>query len=279
MPELYIAIISGIKKVPDIAVGALVGSNIAHISLVVGIAAIIKPFRINKGLKNSDVFIFFITSFIATLLLWNNQLTKIKGLILLLSFLAAFGWIIIKEVVTVKSKKSFRNIYIEYPFKRESTNLTNILISILWITFGIVALHISSHFVIESAQNISKLFGITNLSVGLLLLGLGTNLPELAIMLASIYNNERDLALGGVIGANIFGITFALGLSGIISPTKLPEVFNIRDLTSMMLLTIIFSLLLLNHRKIISRIHGVVLVILYVVYLTTTTSSNALVGA
>lgn len=270
MPELCITIISSIKKVPDIAVGTLIGSNIAHVSLVPGIAALIQPFKINKGLTIYDVFIFFATSCIASLLLWNNELTKFKGIILILLFIAAFSWIIIKEIFIIKNKNSTEHIYVEYPKTKGSNNFSNILISILWLIFGIVTLHLSSHFVIESAQHISKFLGITNLAVGLLLLGLGTNLPELAIIITSIYNGERDLALGGILGANIVGITLALGLSGIICPSKLPAIFRERDLTSMMVITTIFSLLLLSRKKVISRTHGAIILILYFAYIAST---------
>ena len=270
MPELCITIISSIKKIPDIAVGTLVGSNIAHVSLVPGIAALIQPFKINKGLKNYDVFIFFITSLAASLLLWNNQLTKLKAIVLFILFIAAFSWIIIKEIFIIKNKNSPEHLYVEYPQTKSAVNFTNILISILWLIFGIVTLHLSSHFVIESAQKISGFLGITNLAVGLLLLGVGTNLPELAIILTSIHNGERDLALGGILGANIVGITLALGISGIICPSKLPDIFRVRDLTSMMLVTTIFSLLLLSRKKIISRLHGAILLILYIAYIAST---------
>lgn len=270
MPELCITVISGIKKVPDIAVGTLIGSNIAHISLVLGLAAIIKPFKINKTLKNSDIFVFFATSGIASLLLLNNELTKLKGIILLLLFILTFSWILFQEIKFIKNKLSTQNIYVEYADPQITHKFSNIFISILWLIFGVIALHISSHFVVASAQSISTALNITNLSVGLLLLGIGTNLPELAIMLASIYNNERDLALGGVLGANIVGITLALGLSGIISPNKLPEIFKTRDLTSMMIITTILSLLLLSRKKIISRIHGIILLVLYGIYIAST---------
>ncbi|MGI9214605.1 MAG: sodium:calcium antiporter [Gammaproteobacteria bacterium] len=267
MPELCITIISGIKQVPELAVGTLVGSNIAHVSLVLGIAAIIKPFKINAALQKSDIFIFFSTSLIATLLLLNNELTPLKGIILLATFILAFTWIIIKEIKNIKNKNFVANIYIELPANKINLNFSNILISILWLIFGIITLHISSYFVIESAQQIAKIFALTNLSVGLLLLGIGTNLPELAIMIASIYNNERDLALGGVLGANIFGITFALGLSGILFPVKLPYIFRLRDLSSMMFITTIYSLFLLSPKKLISRFQGAVLIALYLIYI------------
>ncbi len=272
MPELCITLASAFKKVPDIAVGTLIGSNIAHISIVVGLAAIIKPFKINKSLKRSDVFIFFFTSLIPSLLLWNNELTKQKGIMFLLLFVAAFGWIGIQEFFVIKNTTPIptENIYIQPPLTNRRPKFSTLLISILWLIFGVVTLHISSHFITESAQHISVLLGISNLSVGLLLLGIGTNLPELAIMIASIYNNERDLALGGILGANIVGITLALGLCGVLSPTKLPAIFSERDLTSMMLATIVFALLLLNTKKIISRLHGILLIIFYSIYITST---------
>ncbi len=270
MPELCITIISGIKQVPELAVGTLVGSNIAHVSLVLGIAAIIKPFKINAGLQKSDIFIFFSTALIATLLLLNNELTPLKGIILLATFILAFTWIIIKEIKNIKNKNFVANIYIELPVNKINRNFSNILISILWLIFGIITLHISSYFVIESSQQIAKILGLTNLSVGLLLLGISTNLPELAIMIASIYNNERDLALGGVLGANIFGITFALGLSGILFPVKLPHIFRLRDLSSMMLITTLFSLFLLSPKKLISRFQGAILIALYLIYIIST---------
>lgn len=274
MPELCITIISGLKNVPEIAVGTLIGSNIAHVSLVLGVAAIIKPFKINPGLQKSDVFIFFSTSLIAALLLLNNELTVLKGIILLITFVLAFGWIILKEIKNIKNKNLVANTYIELPtnkfINKTNQHFSNILISILWLVFGIIALHTSSDIVTKSAQEIAKIFEITNLSVGLLLLGIGTNLPELAIMLASVYNNERDLALGGVLGANIFGITFALGLSGALFPITLPNIFRLRDLTSMMFITTLFSLFLLNPKKLVSRFQGIVLIILYLIYIIST---------
>lgn len=270
MPELCITIISGFKNVPDLAVGTLVGSNIAHIGLVLGLAAIIKPFRINKGLNKTDIFLFFITSAIASLLLINNQLTKYKGLVLLFTFISAFAWIIKKEIKRFNSKSHNENIYIQHPSIKINRNFSNILIAILWLIFGLIGLHISSYFVVDSAQAIAKLLNITNLSVGLLLLGIGTNLPELATMLASIYNNERDLALGGVLGANIFGITFALGLSGLMFPVTLPAVFRVRDLSSMMLMTSIFSIFLLKKSRLVSRTQGIVLILAYIAYIVST---------
>lgn len=270
MPELCITIISGLKKVPDLAVGTLVGSNIAHVSLVLGIAAIIKPFKVNKELGKADIFIFFITSAIATALLLNNELTTTKGILLIITFIASFSFIVKKEIKNFNRKHHNENIYIEFPKARINRNFSHIVISVFWLLFGIIALHFSSYYVIESAQQIAKLSGITNLSVGLLLLGIGTNLPELAVMFVSLYRNENDLALGGILGANIFGITCALGLSGIFFPAKLPEIFRIRDLTSMMLVTIIFSLFLLNRSKIISRLQGFILISLYACYLIST---------
>lgn len=277
MPELYITVISSVKKIPELAIGTLVGSNIAHISLVPGIAAIIKPFKINKGLQKDDIFVFFITSLIASLLLLNNELTKAKAIVLLIVFLMSFSWIIIKELVAIKNQGVSKNIYIEIPItdnnqhdNHKKKNYLKILISIAWLIFGVIALHFSSNLVIDSAQKVSSYLNITNLAVGLLLLGIGTNLPELAVIITSIYNGERDLALGGILGANIIGITLALGISGIICPSKLPDIFRIRDLTGMMIATVLFSLILLNRRKVINRIHGIVLIFLYFAYTIST---------
>jgi len=261
-PELFVNIFASLKGNTEIAIGNILGSNIANIFLILGISAIIFPLAVGKGTVWKEIPL----SLLAALLLGvmaNDRmidrseisaLTRIDGIV----FLAFF---IIFMYYTFGIAKRIEGIDNHIPQKQHS-----LLKSLLFVIAGLVGLGIGGNWIVDAAVHIASKLGVSQSLIGLTIVAVGTSLPELATSAVAAYKKNPEIAVGNIVGSNIFNIFFVLGISAIIKPLPFNPDSNI-DIAAVILASLLLFLWMFTGKKrSLDRWEGVVLLILYIGY-------------
>ncbi|WP_338516433.1 calcium/sodium antiporter [Alteromonas gracilis] len=261
-PEIVVSAIASANGNMNTAVGNALGSNITNVALVLGITALVKPLIVSSITLKRELPALLIISLIAIGFMFDGELKSYEGIILLGLFifvLAMMAWL---SLQVDKEDPLVAETAGEIPKNVSTTS------AMIWIGVGLVILPLSAHFMVNSAVEIARYLGISDLIIGLTIIALGTSLPELAASIAGVLKGEDDLALGNIIGSNIFNLLAVLGMPGLIAPGMLdPDVYN-RDMYVMLGLTLLlflFSFDLIGKRT-ISRPNGFLLVACFIGY-------------
>jgi cation:H+ antiporter len=261
-PEIVVSATASLSGSPDTAVGNAIGSNITNIALVLGITALIKPLLVSSGTLKREFPLLFAMCLLAAYILHDQMLTFYEGALLMGMFvvvLAGMGWL---SLTADKGDKLADDNESEIP-SGVSTS-----VAVLWVVVGLVMLPLSAHFLVESAVFIAKYFGISDLVIGLTIIALGTSLPELAACIAGVLKGEDDLAMGNIIGSNIFNILAVLGMPGLIAPGLIDPAAATRDMYVMLGLTVmllVFSFNFVGTRR-INRVEASILLASFIGY-------------
>lgn len=264
-PELYVSVASAFNGMGDMSVGNVLGSNICNTLLILGVTAIIAPFAINRKTLKRDIpfgiivsmILLFVCSDIIFLGSSSNALSRIEGIVLLAIF-AGFMYYTI-----------FHSKETEAEVEEEATTSIgklNVWILILIAIVSLGALIYGGNLFLDSAVEIAKAAGMSDSVISITLVAVGTSLPELITCIIAATKGNSQLALGNVIGSNIFNILLILGLSGTLNPIQLTNI-NIIDLLVLVVATILtFVVAFTFKKKIIDRSEGIILVLLYIAY-------------
>lgn len=263
-PELFVNIFASIKGNTDIAIGNVLGSNIANIFLILGVSAVICPLVVGKGTVWKEIPL----SLLAALLLGvmaNDRLidkseisalTRIDGLV----FLAFF---IIFLYYTSGIAKRIEGIDNHVPQKQYS-----LLKSLLFVIAGLVGLGIGGNWIVNAAVHIASRLGVSQSLIGLTVVAVGTSLPELATSAVAAYKKNSEIAVGNIVGSNIFNIFFVLGISAIIKPLPFNPGSNIDIGVVILASMFLFLWMFTGKKRSLDRWEGIVLLILYFWYIT-----------
>lgn len=257
-PEILVSGISSLQGNAGLAVGNALGSNIANIGMVLGITAIIAPIAMPSGIIKRELPILMVIS-IACYLLAFDGLGQIDGVMMLMTLVVFIGWLI---------KSSRGNEHTDDFSDEFDSDMTA---RKAWIVFflGLLGLLVSSKLLVWSAVNIAQYFGISDLVIGLSVVAVGTSLPELAASVMSVIKKEGDLALGNIIGSNIYNLLAVYSLPGLLAPNLLDQNVLYRDFPVMLFLTgvlFVFGYKFFKKTGSISRLEGVMLMCFYAGY-------------
>ena len=261
-PEIVVSVTASLSGSPDTAVGTAIGSNITNIALVLGITALIKPLQVSSGTLKREFPLLFAMCLLAVYVLHDQMLTFYEGAFLIGMFfvvLAGMGWL---SVYAEKGDKLADDNESEIPTGVSTS------VAVLWVLVGLVMLPLSAHFLVESAVFIAKYFGISDLVIGLTIIALGTSLPELAACIAGVLKGEDDLAMGNIIGSNIFNILAVLGMPGLIAPGLIDPSAATRDMYVMLglnVMLLVFSFNFVGTRR-INRVEASILLASFIGY-------------
>lgn len=208
-PELVISILSAAEGKPDIALGNVIGSNIFNVLFILGISAIIGPLVVARQLIRLDVPVMIVVSLLLLLFGWNGHLAFWEGVVLILGGIGYNVWVI-RESRRQQAQETPANIA-DNPEPRRTP------LQVLFILMGLALLIFGSRFMVDSAVSMATRFGISDLIIGLTIIAAGTSLPELATSILASIRGERDIAVGNVVGSNIFNILFILGITIVVS--------------------------------------------------------------
>lgn len=254
MPEFFVSIVSAIKETPDLAVGNIVGSNIFNVLLIVGVAATVAPIAIQRATVRRDIPIAIVASIMQTFMMLDDNISRIDALILFAAFIA-FIWITLRNSKNDANEKDASTEKVIPTWK-----------SVLFIIFGLVGLVLGSNIFVDNASSLAHGWGISDAVIGLTIVAGGTSLPELATSAVAARKGDSGIAIGNVLGSNVFNILMILGLTGIISPMHIQNITYI-DMAVMVISMVLFWLFSFTKLR-VERWEGCVLIACFLGYIT-----------
>jgi len=262
-PEMVVSAISASQGNVGIALGNAYGSNITNIALVLGVTALISPIAFHSSVLRKELPILTGVTALAAYQLWDVDLTRVEALVLLGVFGSLMVWTIWQGFLENTDSLGSE---MEEELKGRTMPVGR---AVFWLIVGLILLVVSSRILVWGAVKIAQGFGVSDLVIGLTIVAVGTSLPELASSIIAARKGEHDIALGNVLGSNLFNTLAVVGIAGTIHPIKVgPEVFS-RDIMAMALLTLSLFFIGFGFRGPgrINRFEGAFLVACYVGYL------------
>ncbi len=261
VPELMVSTTAALKGAPNIALGNVVGSNIANVLLILGLSAIFAPIACTRLAIRRDALAVLVASLVLVGLALYGEIGRITGLIMLATLAVYISYSYLTERNDSKKDEAFRE-RIEEDIGKHSIHIWN---ASIFCIVGLVFLAVGANLLVEGATSLAQKFGISNSIIGLTLVALGTSLPELVTAIVAAYRKHPDVVIGNIMGSNLFNILGILGVTSIITP--IPFVGRIADTDVWIMLVVAIALspvIWTGHR--ISRLEGAVFLFLYFVY-------------
>ncbi|KKP33107.1 MAG: sodium:proton exchanger [Candidatus Staskawiczbacteria bacterium RIFOXYB2_FULL_32_9] len=263
MPELIVNIFASINGNTDIAIGNILGSNIANILLILGVSAIIYPLAVKKGTAWKEIPFSFLAVIVLAIMANDvfldktsySAITRIDGFILL-SFFIIFMYYIFSISKTGANETQEKEPKIYSPLK-----------STLMIIAGLIGLTFGGKWIVDGAVAFASSFGVSQALIGLTVVAVGTSLPELATSAVAAYKKNVDIAVGNVVGSNIFNIFWILGVSAIIKPLPFSSIMMIDVFMTVFATTALFAFLFIGKKHILERWQGVCFILFYIIYI------------
>jgi cation:H+ antiporter len=262
-PEMIVSATSALAGKSQLALGNAIGSNIANISFIIGLTALLMAIRVSRALIKKEFLLMIGTTCIGAFLISDGHLSRFDGIILLFTFIFVI-YFLINNAKNTPAKES--NIVHE----DDRTTMT-LKKSIIVTSIGIIALIGFSQLLVHGAVEVALYFGVSELIIGLTIIAIGTSLPELAASLAAIKKNSPDLAIGNIIGSNIFNIVGVLSIAALIQPFDVDPSVLKRDLPLLLVLTFGFLLVSVSYKPKedgqIKKIEGFFFLTIFVSYI------------
>lgn len=261
-PEMAVSALASWQGNPGIAMGNAYGSNIANIALILGLTALISPIAVHPQVLRKELPLLTIVTGLAALQLWDGFLSRVEAWILLAVFAALMSWTILQGLRLRKDALASGR---ENELARETMPLAKAL---FWLVLSLALLIAASQILVWGAVEIARGLGVSDLIIGLTIVAVGTSLPELVSSLAAVRKGEHDIALGNVLGSNLFNTLAVVGITGAIHPMAVPPEILSRDIPVMAALTLslfVFGFRLRGQGR-INRLEGALLLACYAGY-------------
>ena len=259
MPEFCVSLVSALKGTTDLAVGNIVGSNIFNTLLIVGVSAWVAPMTILKSTVRKDIPFALFASVVLLIMCLDGNISRLDAGILFVLFLV-FMYVTLKGAKTKDDDTTAKTDSIEDNKKPMAAWL-----SIVWIIVGLACLIGGSNLFVEGATKVAEHIGVSEAVIGLTIVAGGTSLPELATSVVSARKGNSGIAIGNVLGSNVFNILAILGVTGVITPMHLQGI-TMLDLSMMVVSTLLVWLFSFTKYK-IARWEGIVLTIVFIGYM------------
>jgi cation:H+ antiporter len=262
LPELVVVVQATLAGYPGLVLGNVVGSNIANVLLVAGAAAVIYPLTYGDHSVRRDSLFMVATRVLLVFLCWNGTLDLTEGAILLA------GLVVVNVLTAREAARAFRESELKAPLEWVLGLPTNTWVILLFIAAGAVGLPIGAKMVVDASVEIAVAWGVSDTVVGLTVLAIGTSLPELATTVTAALQKRTEVAIGTIVGSNMFNILAILGVAATISPApiEVPGGFFTLDFPVMLGAAVVLTALAMVKRP-VGRASGVIFLVAYVTYL------------
>ncbi len=261
-PEMLVSTVAALQGNPGIAIGNALGSNIANIGLILGATALIAPLMVRSDMLRREYPLLLLVSAGTYLLLLDGKLDRFDGIVLLLGLVASMY-----ALVRIGLKRRDHDPLVDEIEAELPTDLST-RAAAGWFIVGLIVLVVSSRMLVWGAVEVAAAFGVSDLVIGLTIVAIGTSLPELAASIMSAHKNEPDLAIGNVIGSNIWNLLAVLGIPGLLAPGLLPDEVVSRDMLVMLGLTLALFVMgrSMHTHGVINRGQGALLLAAFLAY-------------
>ena len=254
MPEFFVSLTSAIHGSADMAIGNVVGSNIFNTLLIVGVAAVVAPMIIARSTVRKDIPVAFMASILLGVMCLDGVISRIDAAIMFVCFLLFMAY-------TIRSARKGEVEVSEEEQKGYGTGK-----SVFLIVYGLALLIVGSNIFVDAATFVARTFGVSDAVIGLTIVACGTSMPELATSVVAAKNGQSALAIGNVLGSNVFNILMVLGLTGLISPLQINGITNIDLILQFAAVALVW---LFSYTKFkVERWEGVLLSLVFLTYLT-----------
>ena len=257
-PETAVSISSSLQGANEIAVGNVVGSNLFNLLVVVGVCSILHPIKITKEITKRD----FPFSILATVALGialvisgSPTVSRFDGICFLVIF-AIYIFMLVRSAMASRKNSTNEEVVIHNH---------SVPASLLFVAIGLAGVIIGGNLVVDNATLIAKAFGMSQTLIGLTIVAIGTSLPELVTSIVASKKGENDMALGNVIGSNIFNLLLVLGVAGTVSPIHLPNMESVIDCVILLVVSLLVFFII-KRTSIVGKKTGALMVLIYVVY-------------
>lgn len=260
-PELAVSLSGALHHSSDLAVGNVVGSNIFNVLAILGLAAVVTPLVVQPSLIRLEIPLLVLVSATVVAFGWNGVISRGEGIILFVGVLAYTSWVI------VQSRKQTKALKDEFAAEYEPEKKEHWAVSVLSIVAGLGLLILGSRWVVDGAVDLARLLGASELVISLTIVAAGTSLPEVVTSVSAAMKGERDIAVGNVIGSNLFNVLCVLGLSAIASPDGIQVATEAMsfDIPVMVAVSVLMVPVFLSG-WVVDRLEGAVLMALYLGY-------------
>ncbi|MFV0423704.1 calcium/sodium antiporter [Oleidesulfovibrio sp.] len=262
VPEMLVSLMAALDGTPGIALGNAYGSNITNIGLILGATAVLGPIMVSSQVLRKELPILIGVTLMTGVILWDGSLTRTDAAMLLVVFAVLVGWSIYQGM---RSSKDAFGEEMEQQVEEQGLSFKA---GLFWTLLGLALLIVSSRMLVWGAVQVAVSLGLSELVIGLTIVAIGTSLPELASSLAAARRGEHDIALGNVVGSNLFNTLAVVGIAGVVSPMQVDPAALSRDLLVMGGFTVaLFVMGYPVHRAgRINRLEGSALLVAYLAY-------------
>ena len=262
-PEMVVSAMAAMDGNPDLALGNALGSNIVNTGLILGVTALIAPIMVQSNIVRKELPLLLLIGLLFGYFIWDKSLTRVEAVLLLVGFFSLIGWSIFSAM---RGKNDALESDMEQELVSHSMSKAK---AIFWLLVGLVLLIVSSRVLVWGAVNIAHEFGVSDLVIGLTIVALGPSLPELAASIIAVRKGEHDIAIGNVVGSNMFNLLAVIGIAGVISPMQnLSADVLSRDWLVMMVMTVVLLMMAYGLRRPgrINRYEGAGLLLAFAAY-------------
>lgn len=256
LPEMIVASSAAARGQMDIAIGTAIGSNITNILLILGGAALLHPLTVRSDLIRRELPLMLLVTLLCGVTLFDNQLSRSDGLILIT--IAAVYLLFISKIARRAERENNDSLTREQLAELPRDDAGN-TVAFLWLALALLVLPMSTYMVIDNATVIADHFGVSELVIGLTIISVGTSLPELATIFAGALKGEDDIAIGNLIGSNIYNLAIVLGIPALLHPGSFDTAAFARDYWVMLGVSAVFTLFCLQRSRRIGRLAGALL--------------------
>jgi cation:H+ antiporter len=261
-PEILVSIVASVRGEPLLAIGNAIGSNIVNIGLVLGCVAVIRPIELRSATLRREMPALLAVTLLTVSLFLDSYLSRIDGLVMLAGLVIVMLWLARLGMRSEPSDPIKQDYEAEIP-----TNVT-MRMSIVWLLVGLVTLLGGAHLLVDGSIEIARFLGVSEVVIGILLVAFGTSLPELAVSLVSALKGEYGLAIGNIVGSNIFNLLAVIGVAASIEPSAMaPSVLSLHIFVMVAFTLVLFAMTYdYDGKSELSRIEGIALLIAFIAY-------------
>jgi cation:H+ antiporter len=261
-PEILVSVVAALQKEPGLAIGNAIGSNIVNIGLVLGITAIIRPIKMESATLRREMPALLAVSLLTVSLFLDSYLSRVDGLVMLTGLIIVMAWL------ARLGLRSAANDPIKRDFEAEIPSDVSMKMAMVWLAIGLGTLLVGADLLVDGAIGVATILGISEVVIGILVVALGTSLPELAVSLASALKGEYGLAIGNIVGSNIFNLLAVIGVAATIEPSALaPTVLSLHIFVMVAFTLVLFAMTYdYNGNAELSRLEGLALLVAFIAY-------------
>ena len=261
-PEILVSIVASLRGDPGLAFGNAIGSNIVNIGLVLGCVAIIRPIELRSATLRREMPALLAVSLLTVSLFLDSYLSRIDGIVMLTGLVIVMIWLARLGMRSAPSDP------IKKDYEAEIPQDVTMRLAIIWLLVGVVTLLGGAHLLVDGSIEIARFLGVSDVVIGILLVAFGTSLPELAVSLVSALKGEYGLAIGNIVGSNIFNLLAVIGIAATIAPSALaPSVLSLHIFVMVAFTLVLFAMTYdYDGKSELSRIEGFALLIAFIAY-------------